>query len=283
MTTISNMSTWVVGLDASERSRGALVFTHWLAGPNDQTVGVHIFESWSRRHLRGEPVCAIRDAVARTIRDHHIAPPSCIRAIEAVRAEDGLAKAAEGATALVIGRAARAGERPLNRLGHVARRVLRDLPAPVIVVPPDLSVVASGPILLATDLDVATTAAIDFARQLAVRTGRDLEIVHIGMPRHSDLIDELDPSWATARDEYRAQVTRSLRDWMEVHGLADRRQHLAYGSTVEALEDIVVGCHAAMVVVGSRRLGTTGRIFLGSTASALAGFASCPVAVVPSR
>ncbi len=283
MSTISDANTWVIGLDLGERSRGALHFAHWLAGQNDRTAGVHVYESWSRPYLRGEPAAAVREAVAHAAQELQIPPPSFVEAVEAARAEDGLAKAAEGSAGLVIGRAARAGERGFNRLGHVARRLLRDLPAPVIVVPPDLSAVSAGPILLATGLDVATTLAIPFAVQLAARQGRELEIVHVGMPRHSDLLDELEPAWVAARDGYRTQVTHSLRTWMETHGLAGRRHHLLYGNIVEGIEAVAIGCNAAMIVVGSRRLGTTGRIFLGSTASALAAFSTCPVAVVASR
>lgn len=282
MSTISDANTWVVGLDLGERSRGALHFASWLAGPDERTVGVHVLESWSRPYLRGEPEAAVREAVARVAQELRLAPLSSVAAVEAARAEEGLARAAAGSAGLVIGRAARAGERGFNRLGHVARRLLRELPAPVVVVPPDLSTISPGPILLATDLDVATTHAVQFAVQLAANRGRALEVVYVGMPRHSDLIDELEPAWVAARDEYRTQVARSLQNWMDTHGLGDRRHHLVYGNTVEGIEAVAVGCNAAMIVLGSRRLGAAGRIFLGSTASALAAFSTCPVSVVPS-
>ena len=105
------------------------------------------------------------------------------------------------ASGLVIGRAAERGSRAVVRLGRVARRVLRRLPCPVVVVPPDLSAVADGPILLATDLDVASASAVTFARDLAARHGRELKVVHVGETRYSDLIDDLEPYWQQARDQ----------------------------------------------------------------------------------
>ena len=282
MTRTPDNNTWLVGLDLGERSRGALYFTGWLAGASEHMVGVHVVESWLAPHLRGEPSSVVREFVARAARELHTASPSCIELVEADRAEEGLARIAGGATALVIGRAAHAGQHPFNRLGHVARRLLRSLPAPVVVVPPDLSAVAPGPILLATDLGVASEAAVAFALRLAAQRGRDLEVVHVGMPRYSDLVDALEPEWVDATDTYRAQVALALQTWMRDHGLADRRHHLLYGDAVQGIEAVVVGSNAAMVVVGSRHLGVAGRVFLGSTASALAGLATCPVAVVPS-
>jgi nucleotide-binding universal stress UspA family protein len=279
----TEIKTWIIGIDLGGRSRGALYFSQWLAGASDPTIAVHVLPRWSLPHLRGEPITAVHAAVAGAARELHVAQPSTVKVVEAETAEQGLAEAAAGATALVIGRAARAGEHPRTRLGRVARRLLRALPAPVIVVPPDLSAVGSGPILLATDLDVATTAAIAFARRVAADQRRDLEVVHVGMPRHSDLIDELEPGWVASRDNYRVQVAQSLEHWAERHGLAACRRHLVYGDVTRGIEAVAVGCDPALIVVGSRDLGTAGRIFLGSAASALAGFASRPVAVVPSR
>ena len=155
-----------------------------------------------------------------------VPPPARVIVHEANQAEDGLAHAAEGAAGLVIGRAARAGEESFVRLGPVARRLLRRLPGPVVVAPRDLMAVPPGPILLATDLGDATAAALPFAQRLAARHGRPLELVHIGEPRNSDLIDELEPSWLTAREEYRAEVERAYDVWMHDNHLGRDRGRL---------------------------------------------------------
>lgn len=272
---------WVVGLDLGERSLGALAFGHWLNRGSDPMVGVYILETWMRPYVEADLISQVHAAVAAAAASLRIPAPARVTVVEAMSAEDGLTRAAEASAGLILGRAARAGEAPWVRLGHVARRLLRTLPAPVVVVPRDLTAVAPGPVLLATDLDDTTAAALPFARDLAARHGRALEVVHVGEPRNADLIDELEPSWLAAREAYRASVAQDLERWMDRSRLGDLRRHLAYGDPAAKIAEVAAARDAALVVVGSRRLGAVGRLFLSSTASALAGAAACPVAVVP--
>jgi nucleotide-binding universal stress UspA family protein len=272
---------WIVGLDLGERSLGALVVADWLGGGSDHVVGVYVLETWSRPYLAADIITTVHHAVGCAAAQQRVPPPARVSVIEANLAEEGLARAAEGAAGLVIGRAARANDAPFVRLGHVARKLLRMLPGPVVVVPRDLTAVPPGPIVLATDLGDATTAALPFAQRLAARHGRPLELVHVGEPRNSDLIDELEPSWLAAREEYRAQVERAFDVWMHDNHLQRVARHVAYGDVATKVAEFAAARHAALVVVGSRRLGTAARVFLSSSASTLAGAAACPVAVVP--
>jgi len=277
----SDDSPWIVGLDLGERSLGALVVGNWLARGPDRVVGVYVLESWSRPYVAGDIINSVHHTVDSAAAQQHVPPPARVSVLEANLAEEGLARAAEGAAGLVIGRAARAGDGPLVRLGHVARRLLRMLPGPVVVVPRDLTAIPPGPIVLATDLGDATAAALPFAQHLAARHGRPLELVHVGEPRNSDLIDDLEPSWRAAREEYRAQVERAFDVWMADHHLGRVPRHIAYGDPATKVAEFAAARQAALVVVGSRRLGAAARVFLSSTASTLAGAATCPVAVVP--
>lgn len=280
---MSTEHTWVIGLDLDEYCHGALVFADWLGRAGDVAAGVHVLEAWTRPHVRGDAISAVRAMTVRVARALRLAPLARVTALEAVRAEDGLtlACAAEVAQGLVIGRAARTDRSPFIRLGVVARNLLRQLPQPVIVVPPDLTAVAPGPVLLATDLGDATEPAVAFARALAARHGRALELVHVGERRHSDLIDALDPGWLAARDSYRAAVADLVRAWAGVHRLADAPRHVVYGEPAAQIAAVAAERQAALIVVGSRRLGLVTRAFLSSTASTLAAHAACPVAVVP--
>ncbi len=273
-------NTWILGLDLGNRSRGAVLFADWFAG-SDHTTAIHVLEQWSRPYIRNDVVSSVRELLHHISRELHITQPVRVAVIEASSAEDGLAKATEGAAGLILGRAARIDEDSRWRLGTVARRLLRRLPGPVIVVPPDLAAVAPGPVILATCLDEPSHEAAVFARNVAKRLGRPVIVAHIGEARHSDLIDELEPTWLAAREAYREQLAAAVHRWMTVHSLADCDRHVAYGNPTEELSALVTATAAAMVVVGSRRLGTVGRVFLGSTASTLAGQAPCPVAVVP--
>lgn len=277
--TLADANTWILGLDLGDRSRGAVCCASWLAGP-EHTHAVHILELWSRPYVRTDAVTTVHEVAQRLARELHVAPPARISVIDAETAEDGLAQLAEGTAGLVIGRAAAQHQHTSFGLGHVARRILRRLPCPVVVVPRDLAAIAPGPILLATDLDDSSTAAIGFARELAAKHGRELLVVHVGETRYSDLIDDLEPYWQQAREGYRAQIEATAHRWMAEHALIGQPRIL-FGSIADELQNLAVNTQAAMIVVGSRRLGTIGRIFLGSTASALAGRAPCPVAVVP--
>jgi nucleotide-binding universal stress UspA family protein len=272
---------WIVGLDLGERSLGALVVGHWLGEGEDGTVGVYVLEAWIRPYIADGLVPAVERVVTRAAAQQGVPPPARVTVLETGHAEDGLARAAEGAAGLVIGRAARTGGAPLVRLGHVARRLLRMLPGPVVVAPRDLTAVPPGPILLATDLGDATAAALPFAERLAERHGRPLELVHVGEAHNGELLDEQGLDWTAYREETRARVERAFETWAREHHLGRVPRHVAYGDPAAKIAEIAAERRAALVVVGSRRLGTAARMFLGSTASTLAGAADCPVAVVP--
>lgn len=277
--TTTDANTWILGLDLGDRSRGAACVADWLAGP-DHTLAVHVLEMWTRPYIRTDVVAATSEVVLRLAKDLHISPPRRVKVLDAETAEQGLTIAGEGAAGLVIGRAAGSREQGVRGLGRVARRVLRNLPCPVVVAPRDLAAVAAGPIVLATDLDVASNAAVPFARELASKQGRELVVMHVIEDRYTDLLDDMDPYWQQARDAYIDERTESVHRWMAEHALLGRPR-IAHGTVVDELQKHALASQAAMVIVGSRRLGALGRIFLGSTASALAGRSPCPVAVVP--
>jgi nucleotide-binding universal stress UspA family protein len=270
---------WVLGLDLGARSRGALAFARWLRGAGESVTSVHVLETWMRGYLRSDNYEQFQAVLARATAE---LGPGDVQVVEADRAEVGLARAAEGAAGLVIGRAAPSEGPSLLRLGATARRVLRGLPAPVIVVPPDWVAVGAGPVLVATDLEETSAGAVEFAQQFAARHRRPLELVHVGAAHYNDFIDELEPRWLAAREIYRADVVDTVREWAVERGLTGAR-HVVYGEPSQQIAALAQARDAALVIVGSRRLGTVARAFLSSTASALASFAACPVAVVPSR
>lgn len=278
--TLADPDTWILGLDLGTRGRGAVRVADWLAGP-DHTIGVHVLEHWSRPYIRPNAISAVHEAVRRICNEFQVTPPARVSVLEAASAEEGLTEAAHGAAGLVIGRAAGAHDDTSFGLGRVARRLLRTLPGPVVVAPRDLEAIAPGPVLLATNLDESSDAAAGFARELARKHDRELVLVHVGEPRHSDLIDELEPSWLAAREAYRDELAVALARWATRHELAQLPPRIVYGNAVDELVGLAATTQAAVLVVGSRRLGVAGRLFLGSTASALAGRAPCPVAVIP--
>lgn len=278
---------WLIGLESSARSDGAVHFARWLRGSlGGPVVGLHVSELWML--VLAEPGAAEYMATAREATERWLATLKSgtadaafdgVELIDAVDAEHELARRGQGALGIVVGRYL-AGESGWIRLGRVSRRLLRSLPAPVIVAPPELTADAfHGPVVLATDLGPASVAAVRFAARFARQAGRPLVCAHIGQPRwHSDV--ELLPRWKALRDAYRAKVEREARAWVAEH-CPDTELVLDYGAPGALLPALAERRQASLLVLGSRRLGLVDRLVDGSIASAAASIATCAVAVVP--
>src|SRR5688500_11308289 len=149
---------WIVGLDLGPRGHGALVFADWLrSSAAARVLGLHVLEAWASRFVGGadEAADTVRAAVDERCARFGLERLEQVEVLMVPRAEEGLAARAEHAAGLILGRAAPTGASARVRLGRVARRVLRQLPCPVVIVPPELTVVGAGPVLLATDLEPA--------------------------------------------------------------------------------------------------------------------------------
>ncbi|MEX1361570.1 MAG: universal stress protein [Nannocystaceae bacterium] len=288
---------WLVGMDLSDKGQGALGYARWLhdalsgRGP-DRFVGVHILEEAELRQLLRYHHLSELEAKAELAADRVVEQLDAgttlaeRRVICGRSAEHALCELSrhDDVRALVIGRQARRGEKRVVRLGRVARRLLRTLPAPVVVVPPDLRAegVGKGPVLLAASIDADASGASDFARAIAADLGRPLAVAHV-IPGDDYLAAELVPSGAagTFFAELRADHERSLIAWMRTHGLADMPFHIEEGSVVDRLAELARRLESPLVVCGSRGLGLGMRMFSSSVASDLAAACEVPVAVVP--
>ncbi len=284
---------WLVGLDLIPENTGVFRVSSWLRAsePEAQAIGVHVVETGLFRFL-GERVPTIL-AGARERIDEAVAEAgggvdlfAKLEAVSADTAERGLMDAAirHGARALLIGRWSRRGERSVVKLGRVARRILRALPVPVIVTPPDLlrSDIGAGPILLATDLSANSAAAARFAVDLAERTARPLVVAYVGIPRSHAALYVLDEEMEGLIEGHKREVEAAARAWASANLPGDPEVKVAFGEIESELLGLAEGLSASMIVCGSRGLSLAERIFASSTASNLAGLAPCPVAVVPS-
>lgn len=294
---------WLVGMDLTDRGQGALGYARWLAGVlppgKDRFVGVHVLEEDELRQLlryhhleevEKNAVAAAERVVASVGAEVALAERRviCGRSAEQTLAELAEPPAAGSSAALVralvIGRQARRGEKRVVRLGRVARRLLRALPVPVVVVPPDLQPgdVGDGPVLLAASIDADATGAAAFAKQLADDLGRPLSVVHV-VPGDDYLAAEMVPA-GVAGDffrELRQDHERNLVAWMRAHGLTGVPHLVSEGSVVDRLADVAREERAPLVVVGSRGLGLGMRLFSSSVATDLAAASEVPVVVVP--
>lgn len=287
---------WLVGMDLSDKGQGALAYAQWLRGAlsakDDRFIGVHVMEEAELRQLLRYHHLAELEQKAETAADRVVeelgvagtlAERQVICGRSAEQALDDLGHQ-DGVRALVIGRQARRGEKRVVRLGRVARRLLRTLPAPIVVVPPDLraEVVGDGPVLFAASIEADATGAAEFAKAVAADLRRPLAVAHV-VPGDDYLAAELVPSGAagTFFQELRADHERNLLAWMRTHGLAGNPIHLAEGSVVDRLAELARNERSPMIVCGSRHLGLGARLFSSSVASDLAAASEVPVAVVP--
>jgi nucleotide-binding universal stress UspA family protein len=110
---------------------------------------------------------------------------------------------------------------------------------------------------------------------------RELIVVHIAEVHHNEFVDELDPGWAAQGERFNRESAADLAAWTERQGLTGARRLTLTGSPVELLLELIDQEHPALLVLGSRRLTTTERLYTTSTASTVAAYAACPVAVVP--
>lgn len=274
---------WILGLDPRPRTEGALRTATWMASAGkSRFIGVHVVPRVPRVDERDDVldgVIAEAQAGAEKAIDRAGAR-ACVERVETVPGaaiEGSLAAAADyhDADALIVGRNAPAESSSIVRLGRVARRLARELPRAVMVVPPDHQPTKRrGPVLLATDLQEDAVAASHFALQLARDLDRDLVVAYV-VPRPP--FPFVVPK--SAMDD--EQVEIRLSDWIDRHGLGGATAQRLDGDPVEALADHAEAVNAVFIVTGSRRLSSLERFFQSSTGTDLARFAACPVVIVP--
>ena len=280
---------WLVGVDLHGRAGGAVAFAHWVAerAEGDDVLGVHVF---GEALLDGaDPSVDVPQL--RKLFDAALAPlrsDGCFSDLglhPARKVVEGLAEVAEDkqADALVVGRIKRSDREALSRLGKVARRLLRALPRPVVVVPPDLQVdrIGEGPIVLATDCTEGSLGAARFATRLADHLGLPMVVVHV-VPLPSDYQALLPPpQLRTVVERFSAGAAEALDRWAAEHVPAQARRRATIGSVEFEILDAVRESNASMLVVGAHDRNAPMRLFVPSMASEMAAAAPVPVAVVP--
>lgn len=293
---------WIVGMDLTAHSHGAVRFARWLQerSPREQQLrGVYVGSTTTIERelpgpgLPGERACTMMRAAAESL-----GAASAFTAFEAVPSdepEEVLARVAQehAADGLVIGRAGAAGEWSLVSLGRVARRLLRHVPRPVVVVPPDLDVAAlgHGPVVISAAPVDHAISAIRCGRALAERLDLPVLLVHVIPDPATYPVVGADPTATVASAEQasslldqarvRMAAEHALRQWLREHGLGDPPVRAEPGRKAWTLLDVARGVQASMIVCGSRRLSLVERVFESSVGTELAARADRPVMVVP--
>ena len=286
-----NTTNWTLGLDLRDGAEGPLIFARWLQAQLEgaELDALHVIEKEQLSFLasadkQAQAKALAEDALGRTLeRCGESSPLAGARFVEGSPV-DALAKASAGNTGLILGRLAPRGKDQILRLGSVARRLLRQLPAPSVVVPPDLSreQIGKGPIVLACDAQPDSLGAARYALQLSQQLGRELVLAHVVPMPYGWSVGYLPAeSLHQIRADLRANGGRTLERWATEHGLSGRRGLVREGLVAEELARIAKDEDALTIVVGSRKLNAVERLFVASVGSELAASATVPVFVVP--
>jgi nucleotide-binding universal stress UspA family protein len=280
---------WMVGIDPWNLSAGAVAWARFVAkrAPRERFVGAHVLAfDLSELFAKVDPKAKAGDVppyVERLLDPLRDDPTfSEVGIVVSSTAEDGLQAAAadRGCEALVIGRRKPTEGKAVVRLGGVARKLLRALPNPVVVVPPDESEFSDGPVLVATSLTHASEGATRFGAAMARLLGLDLLVTTVAVPPAIALYMPGE-DWSPVVEENVRTAQRKLGDWTTQYDLGEARRSVVEGAVAPRLREVAQTAGASMLVVGSRRLSTIDRIFASSVGSELAASAPMPVAVVP--
>jgi len=132
-------------------------------------------------------------------------------------------------------------------------------------------------ILLATDGSRNANLALRAAVDVAEKTGSELHVVHAWHSVPSTRFESF----------IRAQLKREAQELLAEHvgrikdkGGEAARAHLVEGPVVDEILDLAEELGAGLVVIGSRGMGSVGRLLVGSVSEGVVHHAPCPVLVV---
>lgn len=290
--TLKRPHCWDIGIDLSQRSHGAIRFAHWLhqtSAAEERLRGVYVgSQAKVRSRLPGggsavQRACAmVQTSTEAVVAGGHFVGFE-VSLSDAPEQELGRLAQRDNTDGLIVGRAAPIVGWSLLTLGRVTRRLLRSLPCPVVVVPPDLRVdqLGKGPIIVGVQPDPTSVPAVRFACELGERLNLEVWLVHTveaapsgGASALSEMLD--------LRERTQA-AELALEQWVEHHEFTDLPRRTEVGRRGEGLINAADRVDATMLVSGSRHLSLGARIFKSSMGSKLAAHARCPVAVVPSE
>lgn len=283
---------WMLGLKLSDEDKGALAFAKHLRTSSQPTkIGAQHTIELAVHTMEPEVVAELNTRVDeladKALRLAELDGVKCTIFPEG-RPESNLGAAAHihGVDALVLGRRSPAGGLRLIRLGAVARRLLRELPVPVVIAPPEVASagLGKGPVVLAVDMETDFRESATFAKRVATTLDRELVLAHV-FPIFTQFVTIYVPvTYGSDTGQVAREAARAtLKNKAEKLGLEKLRSLEADGEVVASLVDLAREQDACMVVCSSRQLTTFARIFDPSAGLGLAANAPCPVAVVPCR
>ena len=281
---------WIVGLDLRGRSTGAVALARWLYQntERDRFFAVHaleltpLYSGLVSDELAADALRRLNQVLEQSESQSaftDVAVTSCESAVS------GLERAISehDAEGMIIGRRAPSGQPRVVALGRVARRIVRHVAKPTMIVPPDLTSawLEQGPILVATDLGPSSVPALQFAKSLGRELGRELVLVHA--IRISGSLETIVSGsvWDSAQLEHRNRAAGELKAWAAEHGMSEAKSQLLQGPISREILAAATRVDACMIVCGSRRLSIAERIFTSSGRSRSGERRSVPIITTP--
>ena len=183
-----------------------------------------------------------------------------------------LGLAAEHQARLVVTGTATPG--PLDRVlvGSVSSELATKATCPVVVVPEDAMLAATGPVVAGYDGSSDSLRAARHSAALAARLERELVLVHVTDAAAEDVRAD-------------AQLARELQDAVSVIRPAARERQeatiaVAHGEPAERLAEVARERDAALVVTGTRGRGAVKSALLGSVSAGVVRRAGQPLVLV---
>jgi len=134
-------------------------------------------------------------------------------------------------------------------------------------------------IVVATDLDGRSEAALEYARKLATAYGSRIVLAHGADPIDYAAVDALPGQVLNSLpEEARAVLDRLAADLIRegIHSHSEIRQ----GAVAQMLVDVAIQYQAGLIVVGTRGMDGAGPVVVGAIAEQLVRLAPCPVLAV---
>lgn len=270
----------LVAVDESQAGMRAL---HWALGFAEVTGStVEAVRAWAYPNLPGDGL-DIPDSMDRKV---HQELKAAVRSLApVVQVVTTVLRGPAGPTLLahieqehpslvVTGR--RGPDTPRTILGSVSRRIVEQAWTPVAVVSGDEHDVGLRlrNIVVGVDGSPHANRALDWATDLALHSGAALVLVNAATiePEGFDTVTAKLNSSEVVLEEAAARVKRQGVHAETVSVPADARL---------AVEQVAEQRNADLVIVGTRGLGTLGKMILGSVASYLAQHVQRPVIVIP--
>lgn len=287
-----------IGLDLRPQTTGAVQYAMWMCKAASLHCSghlhfVHVIEPDAMveliRHADERTMLGAfkqrgKELLDEVAHGEHLHAPEVLAGDAVELLEEAARK--QGSTALVIARrASSTSGMTLERLGSVARRMLRRLKQPTIVVPPDLlmSKVGSGPVVVAVDFTEDSARAVAWARSVAATIGRPLQLVHCAdVPDQTGYAGLIQAErWEELSREVLERGRERMSKFVAEQQLGEIDTVVVRGPALPTIAQQATKVGACLLVTGSGHHGMLHRIVVPSVASETAAMSTMPVAVVP--